>query len=179
MKTYHLIILVILFASCKTSRKAQVIVPHIDYSKKVIRTVDPNQPIPNYQSLSTFNGDTAKYLKVNFIDRQEAYINKKLDVLLKDMEVPITKFVAVLDQSTFKTSTLVYLNIDNYREQTKKIETKNEPSVIIINWKKPIAADSTIAIMRSTQGLWNAAAKQYFGNQTIGSIEKIIVKPIQ
>jgi len=51
-----------------------------------------------YIPLKEFQGDTVKYMQVNFVENKNRYIGQKVDSLLKDLEFEIiTSFMAIRD----------------------------------------------------------------------------------
>jgi hypothetical protein len=56
---------------------------------KTLMSNQKNIHSAGYQSLNTFNNDTATYVMSNFMKQKEKYINRNIELMLNDLEVPI------------------------------------------------------------------------------------------
>lgn len=59
-----------------------------------VRYIPPVRQLrnPHYESLSSFQGDTAQYIVKNFFDEQKLYKRRKLKYFLQKLELPIAEY---------------------------------------------------------------------------------------
>jgi hypothetical protein len=130
----------------------------------------------NYQSLHTFNGDTLKYVQVNFIDNKANYIHQPLSKLTDVCEIPFKGYIAGDDFHDVKSVPFMYLNMYNYSNQQLRIKNKKNPNIIVISWEKPLQMDTVVKLIRTDHGNWKGASKVYFEKQIIKNIELVKYK---
>jgi len=106
-------------------------------NKKPYQPLITNKTQQYYKPLATFNGDTSAYLLDNFVTHQQYYLNKPLNVLLKQLEVPVVKCMASFNGGDAEEGCRgLYLYFYPSRTIDKKVRDKKEPAVLVINFKK-------------------------------------------
>lgn len=159
------VLLLTAFISCKTVNPAQDIkdVP------------DKNKPDTSGR-LSSFNGDTVKYLN-NLIRQKEKYIGQRLSLFLADLETPIVSFTgaSTLRKSDNSTITLRTRDIGSYYSQ---LGTNPATAIeIIVEWQSVQPMDSVRALYESNKSNgkrpteWTTRANEYFGKLIVGNIK--------
>lgn len=144
-----------------------------------VQDVKDNLPMSNPDTsgrLSTFNGDTVKYLN-NIIRQKQKYIGQPLSLFLSDLETPIISFsgASTLRKSDNSTITLRTSDIGTYYSQ---YGTNSATAIeIIIDWQSIHPMDSVRAIYefnksngrRPTE--WSSRAYAYFSRIIVGNIK--------
>ncbi|RYE24911.1 MAG: hypothetical protein EOP45_05305 [Sphingobacteriaceae bacterium] len=151
MKNFILILLVII-VSCKTLRKHKT------------------EKLP-YRPLISFDKDTASYIKYNFIERKQAYLNKNINVLIEDTEVPVKYYT---DGGSAKyVDSIPYIYLKFYRADVtdRKIIEKKDPTILVIHLVTSLSTNVTGPLLRKIHGVWTKEAKEFYGEQKIKDIE--------
>lgn len=144
----------------------------------------------SYRPLDTYNGDTAKYIKENFISRKMLFIGKPLDSLMKVIEIkpytyindlveyPDHNFRPANDPSkSYKV--LLYLlktntGIDNIISDGLEGKFHRHPSntigILTIEWEYPLPRGAVDSIRKSDKQKWGDISEAYFGKQILKEI---------
>ena len=102
-----------------------------------------------YKSLSDFKNDTTAFINYNFIDRAEQYKGKTLELIIRDLQIPVRYTVMNfidfddnidgLDMNFYS-----YEEVDRLRESTT-----NKPYAIGVNWIKKVPFEDYIGLIKS------------------------------
>ncbi|RYY07385.1 MAG: hypothetical protein EOP43_03410 [Sphingobacteriaceae bacterium] len=126
-----------------------------------------------YRPLATFHSDTASYIKYNFIERKQVYLNKKINVLIEDLEVPVRYYT---DGTSAKyVDSVPYISLKFYRADVidRKIMKKKDPTILVIHFITPLSTSITVPLLRKINSKWTAEAQELYGKQTIKNIELV------
>jgi hypothetical protein len=125
--------------------------------------------IPKYHSLKHFKSDTLKFIENSILKRKEYYIGKEMNILLKDLDIPIKKYLTGISSKRVEDPGL-YINIFDNHQQVAKIKNKSNPIQISILWKTPLPREETSKLIKSSQLNWTEEVAKYYGKQIIGDI---------
>ena len=132
----------------------------------VIRTV------PKYKKLNTFKGttnDTLAYVRTSIIDRKSEYIGKELNVLLKDLELPIRSYsTGSSNLRGISPSSTFYF----YSKNVVDVKTYNriDPVILTIVWEIPLPLDIVIPMWLKNKNMWTNEEQEYYGKQKVKDI---------
>jgi hypothetical protein len=112
-----------------------------------------------------------KYIQTNFLNRQEAYINKPFKVFLSDLGIPVKTFVAGTSGKRMTLSPHVRLELFTYQQMKSKIQHHINPIQLLVIWVTPL--EDTYAVQFKSQGIWTTDVEQYFADKTIAGIDII------
>jgi hypothetical protein len=157
----HIIFLVFILIGCKAIQKNSII------------KNNPSKHNSNYQPLSTFNSDTLKYIKDNFIKNKAIYSHQPLSRLITYFEIPIKNYLLGIDARYVDSLPDISLEIYSYKERQSKIANKKNPAIIVISWEKQLPMDSVIKLSRIEHGGWGEATKAYLGKQIVKDIQLV------
>lgn len=118
---------------------------------------------PQYMKLKYFHGDTLSYVQHNFIDNKQKYVGKALNAMLKDIEIPIVSYLEGVSMENNFIVTHIYLQFNTQDQNNHRIFSAHNPVDIIITWPEPLSKESVDSLHEKTHGLWNKAAREYFG----------------
>ncbi len=158
-------ILLVAFVSCKT------ITPVQDVKDNPLKS-NPDTS----GRLSTFNGDTVKYLN-NLIRQKQKYIGQPLSLFLADLESPIISFVAGSTLNKKENGTISLYTCDQNTYLTKYSNIAASAIEIIVDWQSIHPMDSIRAIRENNKkdgkhpGAWSNQAKDYFSRLIVGNIK--------
>ncbi|MCL2649551.1 MAG: hypothetical protein FWD60_00830 [Candidatus Azobacteroides sp.] len=100
------------------------------------------QNVLPYKSLSDFQNDTTAFINYNFIDRAEQYKGKTLELIVRDLQIPIEK--ATID-GFYRIIDGLFLCLYEDREVNRLRENKiNKPHTILVKWKESIPDNKVI-----------------------------------
>ncbi|MDA9555455.1 hypothetical protein N9R54_04400 [Pelobium sp.] len=153
MKRY-LIIILLGFTACSSLKNNKQLV---------------NGSIAKYQPLKKFNGDTLLFVKNSILARKEYYVGKELNVLLKDLRIPVKKYLTGIS-SKVSVDPGLYLNIYSNTEQENKVANGIDPIQITILWKTPLSSEETDSLLRRSHLNWTPEVAAYYGNQIVGDV---------
>jgi hypothetical protein len=147
---YFLVIIFLVFAGCTTIRK------QVDLKK--------------YRPLSEFNKDTIAYLRYNFITNKDKYVNKKVSLLVKDLEIQVKSFTLDHDGRTHS-SDGVNLNFDDLDMLIIKAPAMN-PNEPFLNLTFINSMPDSIALPMLKRGnqKFTKEERDYLGEQVIKNI---------
>ena len=161
-----LFLLLTVFIACKSNQE-------ITAPTKEVVTVSKFKN-PNYKPLNEFRGDTLKYLQTNFLEHQDFYIGKPLNVLLDDLEIDIKYSTPGVNANNMDISPDLSLNFYSQKEKEIKIKNKKNPLVLYVVWEIPLPDEKVTFLIRKNQGLWTEDEKKYYGQHIIKEIGMVI-----
>lgn len=138
-------------------------------------TIDAQQvPIYKqaYKKLSLFNGDTTAYLKYNFIDNKELFIDKHFSEVLKKLEIKIKEYFS---SCLVYNKHLIYVTsfqLDDNITSSLKRSKGTAPHNLIIYWKPYLPAKIVDSLWKATNYKWTKAVEIFYGQQKISDIDK-------
>lgn len=127
--------------------------------------------LPKYQPLEHFKGDTLQFVKNSILDRKQFYEGKELNVLLKDLQMPVKKYVYGSKSDNKNITPYIYIYI--YNNTDMKIKKGIDPSVITIVFDTPLPRETTVMLSRNNTG-WTSEVSEYYGKQIVGIVGKVI-----
>ncbi|WP_316847128.1 hypothetical protein [Pedobacter psychrodurus] len=127
--------------------------------------------ITDYRSLSHFKSDTLAYLRYNFYERQGVYLDKKLDVLLHDLEIPVSGYVYGSSPKDTLLSPYLYLRFHNGLQVLQRGKSGKPSFDLIISWARPLHSPEHIRLARESNGKWTPDVNGFYGNQVVGMIK--------
>jgi len=157
---------------CRLGKNRIIQTPMENWSAKISMTppVDTSRVL-DFISLANFEGDTLAYLRHNFYERQGVYLNKKLDVLLHDLEIPVSTYVNGSSPIDTLLSPFLYLEFHNGL-QTMQREKAGKPSFdLIIYWAEPLHSPDHKKLGRESLGKWTPSVKSFYKEQVVGVIK--------
>ncbi len=116
MKKLLLSSIVLLVIACNTTKQ-------ITENKSIVKT--------QYESLSSFKGDTLSYYQYNFIEHKDKYIGKDITYLLNDFEIPIKSSIASFGGGYGNASGITFSN-EYRKESTKRLNVPGSGTVYFI-----------------------------------------------
>lgn len=129
---------------------------------------------PNYKTLEELKGDTLKYLQINFLSHKKFYIGKPLNVLLNDLEIDVKKYANGSGAKNINLSPYISLGFYSRNQERKKIEEKQDPLVLNIEWEVPLPDEKNVELLRKNKGQWTEEEKNYYGQNIVKEIEMVI-----
>ncbi|GGI25211.1 hypothetical protein [Pedobacter mendelii] len=123
-----------------------------------------------YKPLSSYQGDTSKYMLENFVTNQEFYKQKPTSILLNKMEVPVKYFLHGPDTDDHLYSTNVIIGAYSFSENERKVKLKKEPAILVIYWTKPILTAKIDTLLKQKGRVWNKDLADFFGKQIIDHV---------
>jgi len=173
---YRLIVIIVFYSLVSTgcglgkNRLIQTPMDNPSAEKSTPLQVDTSK-VPDYKSLSLFKNDTLAYLRYNFYERQGTYLNKKLEVLLHDLEIPISGYVCGSAPIDTLLSPYLYLRFHNGQQVIHR-EKAGKPSFdLIITWARPLRSPEHIRLARESKGKWTSNVNGFYRNQVVGMIK--------
>jgi formylglycine-generating enzyme required for sulfatase activity len=134
--------------------------------------------IPYIAQEKCFHGDTLQYVKC-IEGRLSQYIDKPLNMLLNDLELPVKSFFngnISFPIDTGEVTTLAFYDIETTTTlladlRAHRIRQDIDKIVLLaIKWKTPLPPDIVEKLRRSSGGKWTPAVQDYFGKQIIKDI---------
>jgi hypothetical protein len=154
-----LIFILLIFIGCKSIK------PHFK-TDALQQTVY----IKGYKKLSAFSGDTTQYLYQNFVKQKVNYVHKPLNILLQQLEVPLSGYTISPNGTDMSTTASIVLNIYDDRKLYQIEKGKRNPNALVIIWSKPLPIEEARVILTKSFGRWDSSAREYYSNKTVGSI---------
>lgn len=159
-----LFILLTVLVSCKSKQEIAV-------SKAMITTsISKN---PNYIPLQRLQGDTLKYLQRNFLENQDFYRNKPLNVLLNDLDLDIKAYSNSYGRN-LNLSDGLSLSFYSRSEERIKISNRKNPLVLVIQWETPLPQENIVKLLRKNKGQWTEEEKEYYGQHILKEIGMVV-----
>ncbi|MDR1504987.1 MAG: hypothetical protein LBT43_21255 [Prevotella sp.] len=131
-----------------------------------------------YKSLSAFSNDTTAFMIYNFMDRADAYIDKSIKDVKKDMEISIHHYHYITDSESG-----IIIGMYIYIYGIKRIansDENNAPEIsglkIYWNKNKSNAEDKQIKAIRRKSKYWNKEIEDILKNFKIREISVMIEK---
>ncbi|WP_442795800.1 hypothetical protein [Pelobium manganitolerans] len=145
---------ILLFCCCNIKKQ-------LDYKTNNLQTF--------YHPLKTYNGDTARYIKENFVLNKKNYIGKEICVLLKDLEIPILTYKLGPDPNM---KDYFYISIQFYSDiiVNRKISNKIDPLIMPIVLENPVLHDVPNQLARKNKRQWTHEETAYWCKQKIKDI---------
>jgi len=133
----------------------------------------------NYKPFSKFSNNKFNYLLDNFVFNQAYYKGKELNVLFRQLEIPVIGYIPALyepaSETTVKESECpdITLYFCTEQEKDKILLNKNEPPLLGVSFKTPILRshnDIPLMLLKKYHMKYNDAVREYYGTQIIDSI---------
>jgi len=165
MKKTFLILLITLI-SCKSKQEI------ISSTQEVVINSKFNNP--NYKPLNKFEDDNLKYLQTNFLDHQDFYKGKPLNVLLNDLEIDIKNYTFGVSAKNINLSPDLSLNFYTPKQKEKQIKNKQNPLVLYVVWEVFLPQQKIVELLRKNDGHWTEEEKNYYGQHIIKEVGMVI-----
>ncbi len=123
-----------------------------------------------YKPLKYFNNDTSLFIKKSIIERKNIYIDKELSHLIKDLQMPIKKYLNTLTPTNRLITPGMYIYFYSFQETERKKDSSINPTILYIEFKKPLLKEETSKLIKSSQLNWTDEVAKYYGKQIIGDI---------
>jgi hypothetical protein len=127
-----------------------------------------------YKSFAEFKGDTLQYLQYNFIDREDQYQGKKLEVLFNDLELDIKYFLKGVisnDKTKSKSLAISFYDIDTYMERS----IKNEKLYVLdFGLENLYSVDELDKINEAYGRSWTKHHRKFFDKQIVKSTYVVV-----
>lgn len=166
-KTNFVVLMLLGLIACNCSNKT-------NKSTSKVSIQNPLDTIKyKYRKLALFKGDTLLYLKTNFINNKQYFIGKNISYLLKNLELPVNKY---LYSPTFPPNSVynhISLQFTNDVTVQNHINKKQSPLILILDFEQPISILRMREIQAITKGKWGSDAIELFGNEKIKDIEMV------
>lgn len=128
-----------------------------------------------YKPFKSFDNDTMKYLKENFVDHKSYYLNKPLSVLIKQLEIRIDHAVPSSPKFEAKSKNVNFISL-NFRKMGDKPNVdyyRKKGGVINIEFEQSFSYDSVLNILKNEPLTWSKGINAFFANRTVKNIETI------
>jgi hypothetical protein len=124
MKKY-LFIFVILFSACGVLRKSNDTITS-NHSNDLAASTRSDNPLLYMQSdtlvpLSRYESDSADYIRHNFIENKHKYVCKDLNILLKDLEIPVKSYLLVPTPLNNDSIPYITLQFQTFKEVSRRM----------------------------------------------------------
>lgn len=166
----NIIIIAILLFSCRSLKQERVINIPIQIRDK--SPLIEGRDLP-YKPLFEFNYDTLKYVEANFLHRNGAYINKPLDTLLADLEIPVVGFLVGVFPKNNYLSRSVSLSFFTDAKVDSKLKKHENPVILVVEWATPLPSEEVLSLVSKSHNVWNKEVRQYFSSKIIANIEMV------
>lgn len=159
-----LFMILTVLVSCKSKQEIAVL------QEMITTSISKN---PNYISLQKVQGDTLKYLQINFLENQYFYRNKPLNVLLNDLELDIKAYSNSYGSNLYLSDGL---SLNFYSRSEKKIKISNikNPLVLVVQWETPLPQENIVKLLRKNKGQWTEEEKEYYGQHILKEIGMVV-----
>ena len=119
--------------------------------------------------LKDFKGDTASYIRANFKDNKQKYVDKELGLLLKDLQMPVKSFLfsPVFGKDSVAS---VHLSVYSLQEAYRRSEVPEEEVYIIPAFRTMLPLKEVGSLVKKNKGAWTKDEQRYF--------EHVIIKDI-
>lgn len=168
-KLFLFFVLCYAVSSCKQTAKK------VDGNDSVIVFQKKIKKSPAYKSFKSFKGDTVAYMKYNFENDADYYLNKRMDVFFNAVELPIHNFVpGSWDEKTGKTDFLVFHFYSDKDEELRRRTQKN-PLTLYVYFKEPVLYKELVKYSKrkttdQLEPLWDDEAKKFLQKTKIKAI---------
>ncbi|MBK0383565.1 hypothetical protein I5M32_11410 [Pedobacter sp. SD-b] len=132
-----------------------------------------NNKQQKYIKLEKFKGDTLSFVQNSILNRKEFYKGKELNVLLKDLAIPIVHYTTGVTFRHKDQSPHISLYPYNDTEKDKKITKKEDPIIITIVWQTPLRTSYVDSLSIRNKSNWTPEVQEYFGKQIVKDIGKV------
>ena len=128
--------------------------------------------VPKYQKLNTFKGttnDTLAYVRTSIIDRKSEYIGQDLIVILRDLELPIKRYL--IGDSHLK-GISPSLTLYFYPKNVVDIKRHNriDPVILTVVWESALPKDIVNPMWLKNKSIWTNEEQEYYGKQKVKDI---------
>ncbi|MBK0383564.1 hypothetical protein I5M32_11405 [Pedobacter sp. SD-b] len=155
MKKYIVIIISMAICACST-----------------LKQQPSNTKQQKYIKLEKFKGDTLKFIQTSILNRKEFYKGKELNVLLKDLAIPIKRYTTGQSFRPKNQSPDISLYFYNDTEKDLKIAKKKDPIIVTVVWQTPLNTSDVISLIRKYPN-WTPEIQEYFGKQIVKDVGKV------
>ncbi|MFN0255127.1 hypothetical protein [Pedobacter ureilyticus] len=176
MKTFYFLFISLVFFSCDNSPEKIPRQP-IKFTRTTITHINP----PKYKAFKTFKNDTLNYLVHNFERRKSYYIDRTLNALYKDLELPIIRGI-ISEGKKYNggrhspPSNGSVSHISLYLEKDiavfTKFRSKIRPNILVVKLKQ-FPADSAWLLSKKyykAPSSWPQEVANYYANRRIEDI---------
>ena len=128
-----------------------------------------------YIPLKEFQGDTVRYMIVNFVENKNRYIGQKVDSLFKDLEFEIiTSFMSSCKpMDNYKINGLKFSH-HNHRQQVELHKNGEGYYLLYIRFAPPYTATKTLDKWSQIKGVyWNKERRDFMKDYIIKDIELV------
>lgn len=126
------------------------------------------------KALKSVNSDTLNYLRSNFILHKDFYINKPLNILLKDLELPVIRYYQMfLDPPQLERLEGITLKFERDVDMLRKFDSKMVPNMLIISLKDSIMLNDIRPLMMKHKGNWSMEVQNYYKDKKIKELMMI------
>ena len=132
------------------------------------------------KSQNSYSQETLKNQSQKILDlkKSKEYSKKNnlktVNNILRNLEVQPKRFIAAPNYSGEKVIKEVFfitLYFEDNKEFRYKMDNKIKLYNIVIYFVKPIPENSAYLLARSTKGIWNKEAKDFFGNMEVKDVK--------
>jgi len=126
-----------------------------------------------YIPLKEFQGDTVRYMIVNFVENKNRYIGQKVDSLFKDLEFEITtSFTSDCNHlDKYKINGLKFSH-HNHRQQVELHKNGEGYYLLYIRFAPPYTATKTLDKWSQIKGVyWNKERRDFMKDYIIKDIK--------
>ena len=167
-------IFLILFPACGVLRKSNDTIT-LKPNNDLVSITRSDNPLLYMQSdtlipLSKYKGDTADYIRHNFIENKQKYVGKELNTLLKDLGIPIKSYMFEVPWNNNDSIPCSTLQFQSFKEVCRRIDNREKPANIIIQWKHCLPYDSIMKRGVLNKFNWTAEDYRYYGKQIVGDV---------
>jgi hypothetical protein len=128
----------------------------------------------DYKPLKEFHTDTIGYIRKNFIEHKDKYLNKEFSYLLGDLEVEIKDYMrgsSAYDMSIVPSLSLLFQRFPDYSK--RKMNGKS-PVVFIVVFKNPLPTTSMSDRLRVKNNYkWTKEENTYYGKYIIKELHVV------
>lgn len=135
---------------------------------------------PYYKPLKSFNGDTSGYLIRNFVTYQQDYQNKALNTMLEKLEVPVAGYLVInggnKGEEVPTKCVGIYLRFFSWKDIEQKKRAKQNPAVLYVRFKTPIALEEANVLRRRNKGAFPDSVRMFYSKQIVDTINYVHYK---
>lgn len=131
-----------------------------------------------YKNLRYFGNDTLSYLRENFVNNKDYYLQKKLKVLLKDLELPVQNHLVSLsgNNTSFSDGITLILTDEKTFYSNKK---KGKYILLNISWDSFVDSKSALELLDSNKMRWNDKVKDFYINRIVKDVNMVKVNNLK
>lgn len=129
-----------------------------------------SQITPAYKPLSSFKTDTLAFLQYNFGNRADAYKGQKFNLLMSDLQIPVTKILPAINMIHGRTSNRFYIFIYDPKRIENGMDNNNFDGCIRIDLRDIFQTDKVFSYLNleDLKGLSN-----FFSNFIIHEVSLV------